>query len=123
MAKNVGNFDFPENIVNRVKAMIVDDVVVLKVCWNNLWVRDVEFYLFSRPEVNPLLIMSKRRLDIDGGSAKKQREDEGGLKPGMKMNDDGAAEGSLDGRRRDPNQQQNTDFVDCYQSYTVPDSQ
>ena len=32
MAKNVGNFDFPENIVNRVKAMIVDDVVVLKVC-------------------------------------------------------------------------------------------
>ena len=41
----------------------------------------------------------------------------------MKMNDDGAAEDSLDGRRRDPNQQRNTDFADCYQSYTVPDSQ
>ena len=32
MAKNVGNFDFPENIVNRVKAMIVNDVVVLRLC-------------------------------------------------------------------------------------------
>ena len=30
--------------------------------------------------------MSKRRLDIDGGSTKKQREDEGGIIPGKKMN-------------------------------------
>ena len=31
-------------------------------------------------------IMSKRRLDIDGGATKKPREDEGGLMPGKKMN-------------------------------------
>ena len=30
--------------------------------------------------------MSKRRLDIDGGATKKQREDEGGIIPGKKMN-------------------------------------
>ena len=51
-----------------------------------MFYREIKFYLCSRAEVNPSLIMSKRRLDIDGGSTKKPREDEGGLKPGMKMN-------------------------------------